>query len=348
MSNNDYVFIKACFNQPVSYTPVWIMRQAGRYLKEYRQVREKVSFLQLCKTPELAAEVTVQPVDILGVDAAILFSDILIPLEPMGIKLHFNEGPVLENPITSTSDVEKLVVPDPVETVGFVFDTIKILRQELTGRVPLIGFAGAPFTLASYLIEGGSSNNFLKVKTFMFQQELAWHQLMTKVTDTVSLYLKAQIEAGAEALQLFDSWGGVLSPYDYKRYVLPYSQKVIEEVKGKGVPIIHFVQGNPALLPLVAQAGSDVIGVDWRINIDETRQLIAKNQAVQGNLDPCALFLPPDALKERVADVVARAGRQGHIFNLGHGILPSTPVENAKLLVETVHNLTRSDTVLAG
>lgn len=348
MSNNDYVFIKACFNQPVSYTPVWIMRQAGRYLKEYRQVREKVTFLQLCKTPELAAEVTLQPVNILGVDAAILFSDILIPLEPMGIKLHFNEGPVLENPINSTTDVEKLVVPDPVASVSFVFDTIKILRQELNGKVPLIGFTGAPFTLASYMIEGGSSSNFLKVKTFMFQQESAWHQLMIKVADTVSLYLKAQIEAGAQALQLFDSWGGVLSPYDYERYVLPYSQKVITEVKGKGVPIIHFVQGNPALLPLVAKAGSDVVGVDWRINIDEARKLVAKNQAVQGNLDPCALFLPPETLKERVADVITRAGRQGHIFNLGHGILPTTPVENAKLLVETVHNLTRSNTILAG
>lgn len=343
MLNDNYPFIKACFNQPVEYTPVWIMRQAGRYLKEYRQVREKVTFLELCKTPELAAEVTIQPVDILGVDAAILFSDILIPLEPMGIKLHFNEGPVLENPVKTTEDVKKLTVPDPVASVGFVMETIRILRRELNGRVPLIGFAGAPFTLASYMIEGGSSSSFLKVKSFMFSQPAAWHSLMEKVADTVILYLNAQIAAGAQAVQLFDSWGGVLSPYDYEKYVLPYSKKVIANLNRKDVPVIHFVQGNPALLPLVAQAGSDVVGVDWRINIDEARRLVRPGQALQGNLDPCALFLPPQELKLRIKDVVDRAGKQGHIFNLGHGILPSTPVEKAKLLVETVHQLTQTN-----
>lgn len=339
-TTTDYVFIKACFSQPVAYTPVWIMRQAGRYLKEYLQVREKVSFLELCKTPELAAEVTIQPVDILGVDAAILFSDILIPLEPMGVKLHFNEGPVLENPLTSSSDVEKLAIPDPVDSVGFVLETIKILRRELNGRVPLIGFAGAPFTLASYMIEGGSSNNFLKLKTFMFQQPQSWHKLMDKIAETIILYLNAQIEAGAQAVQLFDSWGGILSPYDYEKYVLPYSQKVIANLNREGVPVIHFVQGNPALLSLVAKAGSDVVGVDWRINIDEARHLVGEKQALQGNLDPCALFLPPAELKVRVKDIIDRAGHKGHIFNLGHGILPPTPVENAQLLVETVHEYT--------
>ncbi len=339
MPSNDYRFIKACRSEPVDATPIWIMRQAGRYLPEYQAVRSKVSFLELCKTPELAAEVTIQPVDILGVDAAILFSDILIVVEAMGMPLHFDEGPVLEAPITDQAGVDRLGVPDPEATMPFVTETIRILRRELEGRVPLIGFSGAPFTLASYMIEGGSSANFLKLKTLMFQQPAVWHALMDKVAAAVIEYLKAQIEAGAQAVQLFDSWGGTLSPRDYSEFALPYSRRVISELKGLGVPIIHFVQGNPALLHLVASAGSDVVGVDWRIEIGEARKQIGRETAVQGNLDPCALFLPIEKIEERAAEIIKQAGPTGHIFNLGHGILPPTPVASARALVEAVHRI---------
>lgn len=337
---SDYRFIKACRGEPVDATPIWIMRQAGRYLPEYQAVRSKVSFLELCKTPELAAEVTIQPIDILGVDAAILFSDILIVVEAMGMPLHFDQGPpVLGAPITDRAGVDRLGLPDPEETMPFVMETIRILRRELEGRVPLIGFSGAPFTLASYMIEGGSSTNFLKLKTLMFQQPDIWHALMDKVTSAVIEYLKAQIAAGAQAVQLFDSWGGTLSPRDYREFSLPYSMRAIEALKGLGVPLIHFVQGNPALLPLVASAGSDVVGVDWRIEIGEARRLVGEGTAVQGNLDPIALFLPIDKIGERAAEIIDQAGPLGHIFNLGHGILPPTPVENAKALVDAVHKI---------
>lgn len=339
VSPNDYRFIRACRGEEVDATPVWIMRQAGRYLPEYRAIREKVSFLELCKTPELAAEVTIQPIDILGVDAAILFSDILIPVEAMGMPLDFDPGPKLEFTIRNLADVERLKKPDPEEDMPFVLDTIRILAKELEGRVPLIGFSGAPFTMASYMVEGGSSSNFLKLKSLMFQEPKTWHALMEKVSDTLITYLKAQKEAGALALQLFDSWGGILSPRDYQEFALPYSKKVIEAVNDVDVQTIHFVQGNPALLPLVASAGSDVVGVDWRIEIDEARRLVGNDQAVQGNLDPCALFLPPEKIEERVRDILQRAGTDKHIFNLGHGILPPTPVEHAKALVESVHRV---------
>ena len=339
MPSNDYRFIKACRGEPVDATPIWIMRQAGRYLPEYQAVRSKVSFLELCKTPELAAEVTIQPVDILGVDAAILFSDILILVEAMGTPLRFDEGPILDEPITDKAGVDRLGVPDPESTMPFVMETIRILRRELEGRVPLIGFSGAPFTLASYMIEGGSSTSFLKLKTLMFQQPDIWHSLMEKVTDSVIEYLKAQIAAGAQAVQLFDSWGGTLSPRDYKEFALPYSRRAIGELKGLGVPIIHFVQGNPALLHLVASAGSDVVGVDWRIEISEARKQVGAGAAVQGNLDPIALFLPIEKIEERAAEIIKQAGPTGHIFNLGHGILPPTPVKNAQALVEAVHRI---------
>ena len=335
----DYRFIRACRGEETDATPIWIMRQAGRYLPEYRAIREKVSFLELCKTPELAAEVTMQPLNILGVDAAILFSDILIPVEAMGMPLDFDPGPKLEFTIRNQADVERLKKPDPEEDMPFVLETIRILANELDGRVPLIGFSGAPFTMASYMIEGGSSSNFLKLKSLMFQEPKTWHMLMEKVSDTLITYLQAQKKAGALALQLFDSWGGILSPRDYKEFALPYSQKVIEAINDVDVEIIHFVQGNPALLPLVASAGSDVVGVDWRIEIDEARSLVNDDQAVQGNLDPCALFLPPDKIEERARDILHRAGTKRHIFNLGHGILPSTPVEHAKALVEAVHRV---------
>ncbi len=332
-----YRFIRACRGEPVDATPVWIMRQAGRYLPEYRAIREKVSFLELCKTPELAAEVTIQPIDILNVDAAILFSDILIPVEAMGMPLDFDPGPKLEYTIRNQADVERLRSPDPEEDMSFVLDTIRILSRELDARVPLIGFSGAPFTMASYMVEGGSSTNFLKLKSLMFQEPKVWHALMEKVTDTLITYLKAQKAAGALALQIFDSWGGILSPRDYAEYALPYSKRVIEAISDVDVVTIHFVQGNPALLPQVASAGSDVVGVDWRIEIDDARKLVGENQAVQGNLDPCALFLPPEEINERVRDILERAGTERHIFNLGHGILPPTPVEHAKEFVKSVH-----------
>lgn len=336
----DYRFLKACRGEPVDATPIWIMRQAGRYLPEYQAIRSKVSFLELCKTPELAAEVTIQPVDVLGVDAAILFSDILIVVEAMGMPLHFDEGPpVLGSPITEQSGVDRLGVPDPEVSMPFVMETIRILRRELEGRVPLIGFSGAPFTLASYMIEGGSSANFLKLKRVMFEQPGVWHALMDKVTSAVIEYLKAQIAAGAQAVQLFDSWGGTLSPRDYREFSLPYSSRAIAELKGLGVPLIHFVQGNPALLPLVASAGSDVVGVDWRIEIGDARRLVGEGVPVQGNLEPVALFLPVEKIEARAAEIIKQAGPTGHIFNLGHGILPPTPVASAKALVDAVHRL---------
>lgn len=336
---NDYRFIRACRGEPVDATPIWIMRQAGRYLPEYRAIKEKTSFLELCKTPELAAEVTIQPVDILGVDAAILFSDLPIPIEAMGMPLGYDPGPVLEFTIRNQADVDRLGVPDPEEKMPFVLETVRILARELKGRVPLIGFSGAPFTTASYMVEGGASKNFLKLKSLMFQEPKVWHALMEKVSDTLILYLNAQKKAGALALQLFDSWGGILSPGDYERYALPYSKKVIKAVNDVNVQIIHFVQGNPVLLPLVASAGSDVVGVDWRIDIDDARAMVGADRAVQGNLDPCALFLPQDQLEMRVREILTKAGTAGHIFNLGHGILKETPVENAKHLVDLVHRV---------
>jgi uroporphyrinogen decarboxylase len=337
---SDYRFIRACRREPVDATPIWIMRQAGRYLPEYRATKEKAgSFLNLCKTPELAAEVTLQPVDILGVDAAILFSDLPIPIEAMGMPLDYNPGPILGFTIDGRAEVDRLRVPDPEETMGFVMDTIRILARELKSRnVPLIGFAGAPFTTASYMVEGKGSKDFLKLKSLMFQEPGVWHELMEKVSDTLILYLRAQKAAGALALQLFDSWGGILSPRDYEQYALPYSKKIIEAIKDDSVQIIHFVQGNPALLSLVASAGSDVVGVDWRIGIDTARKMVG-DKAVQGNLDPIALFLPREQIAERARDIIVKAGPKGHIFNLGHGILPPTPVEHAKALVDAVHSI---------
>ena len=339
MEQTDYRFLKACRGEPVDATPIWIMRQAGRYLPEYRAIRKNVPFLELCKTPEVAAEVTIQPIDRLGVDAAILFSDILIIAEAMGLPLEFNPSPVLNEPITDMAGVDRLGVPDTEQTMPFVMETIRILRRELEGRVPVIGFSGAPFTLASYMVEGGSSSNFLKVKTLIFQQPDVWHKLMEKVTAAIIEYLKAQIAAGAQAVQLFDSWGGSLSPKDYREAALPYSKRIFEALKGQGVPTIHFLQGNPAALPLVASAGSDVVGVDWRIEIGDARELVGADVPVQGNLDPVALFLPIDEIEKRAGEIIRQAGPRGHIFNLGHGILPPTPVENAQALVEAVHRI---------
>jgi len=333
----DYRFLKACRREPVDTTPVWLMRQAGRYMPEYMAVRKNVSFLELCHSPELCTEVTLQPIDILGVDAAILFSDILVPIEPMGMKLDFTPAPVFESPIRTQADVDKLRVIDPDADVPFVMETIKMLRRELEGRVPLIGFSGAPFTLVCYMVEGGGSKNYINVKRMMYNEPSIFRTLMEKVSDTVIAYIKAQAAAGAQALQIFDTWGGMLSPADYLNYVLPYTMRVINEVKTPGVPMINFVGNSQGIMPLVAQSGGDVIGVDWRIDIAEARRQIGPNKAVQGNLDPLALMAPPKEIDKKVKDIIVGAGDTGHIFNLGHGIVPETPVDHVKALVESVH-----------
>ncbi len=339
---ND-IFLKALRGEETPYTPVWIMRQAGRYLKEYREVREGVDFLTLCKTPELAAKVTLQPVDILGVDAAILFSDILIPVEAMGMKLEFSEkhGPALSEPIRSRALLEKLAVPDPEDDLPFVLETVKLLKAQL--KVPLIGFSGAPFTLATYMIEGGGSKNFLFTKKVMYQNHGVFTGLMDKISDTVVSYLRAQIRAGADAVQLFDTWAGVLSPDDYRVFALPYVKRIIKELKSEGAPVIYFVNGCAGLLKDIKTSGADAIGIDWRVDIGEAAKKLGKKTVIQGNLDPCALLLPREVMKEKVKDILdkARSSAKGHIFNLGHGILPEIPAENAKALVELVHELSR-------
>lgn len=341
---ND-IFLRACRGEKVEYTPVWLMRQAGRYLPEYQAIRAQVDFLTLCKNPKLAATVTLQPVDILGVDAAILFSDILIPLEPMGMRLEFSdkEGPVLSEPVRSKSAAERLIIPDVEEDIPFVFDTIRVLRKELEHKVPLIGFSGAPFTLATYMIEGGSSKNFMHTKKMMFQYSAVFRYLMDKITDTVTAYLAAQIKAGAQAVQIFDSWAGILAPADYKKFALPYVKKVISELKREDVPIIYFVNNCAGLLKEIRQSGAHITGIDWRVDIGDAVKRLGKKCIVQGNLDPCALFLPKEKLEERVKDILWKGETaRGHIFNLGHGILPQTPVENVIAMVEAVHTYGRA------
>lgn len=335
-------FLRACRREPVDCTPVWFMRQAGRYMPEYRAIRDKYSLLEICSQPDLAAEVTLQPVRALGVDAAILFADILLPLVPMGIKLEFaaGEGPVIDNPIRSPADVAALRPVEPREALGHVLEAVRLVRGELDGRTPLIGFAGAPFTLASYIVEGGSSRNYVETKRLMYGDPATWHALMGKLARVVADYLVAQVEAGAQAVQLFDSWVGCLSPDDYREYVLPYSQLVLREVSATGVPVIHFGTGTATLLTLMKEAGGDVIGLDWRTPLDWGWSVLGPDVAVQGNLDPVALLVeaPRAELERRVRAILDQAGgRPGHIFNLGHGILPETPVDNVKAVVEMVH-----------
>lgn len=340
----DSPFLKACRREPTAYTPVWLMRQAGRYLPEYRALREVYSFWEMCKTPELAVEVTLQPVNTIGVDAAILFSDILVPVEAMGIDIEFTEGrgPVVDHPVRTSADVDVLKVIDP-EDVGFVYEAIRQVRRELVGRVPLIGFSGAPYTLASYAVEGSGSRNYTHIKSMMYNQPELYDRLMNMLADVVIVYLKAQINAGAQAVQLFESWASSVTPYDYRRRVMPYSKKVLDALKGQGVPVIHFANGAGTFLDSVAQAGGDVIGVDWRIDINEAWQAIGE-KAIQGNLDPVILLSSPEEIEKRVADILKRAdGKPGHIFNLGHGILPETPVENARYFVDCVHRLSQEN-----
>ncbi len=336
-------FLRACRREAVDCTPVWFMRQAGRYMKEYQAVRGKHTILEVCKTPDLAAQVTLQPIERFPLDAAIIFADILLPLEPMGLSLEFaeGEGPVIRNPVRDRASVERLLVPEGDE-LRFVEEAIKQARLALAGRVPLIGFAGAPFTLASYAIEGGGSRNYLLTKQFMYREPEAWHRLMDKLARVVTGYLRRQIRAGAQAVQLFDSWVGCLSPGDYAEYVLPHVQLIFEGLQREPVPLIHFGTGTASLLPLMKEAGGTVIGVDWRIHLDEAWKKIGYDVAVQGNLDPVVLFAPLHEIERRVEDILRRAaGRPGHIFNLGHGILPNTPVEGVAAAVELVHKLSQ-------
>jgi uroporphyrinogen decarboxylase len=334
-------FLRACRRQPTDATPIWLMRQAGRYMVEYRTLREKYTILEIIKTPELACEVTLQPINAFNLDAAIIFADILPPLEGMGLELDFikGEGPIIYNPIRTADDIERLRVLPPEETLGSTLEAIRLARRELDSRrIPLIGFSGAPFTLASYAIEGGSSRNRIEVKNMMMSQPELWHKLMTKLSEVAGQYLLAQAQAGANALQLFDSWVGELSPYDYERYVLPYSRRTIEIASQSGVPIIHFGTNTSGMLPLLRTAGGDVIGVDWRMDLAQAWQILGDDVSIQGNLDPVALFAEWEALKTRARHILGIVkGKSGHIFNLGHGILPETPVDNVRRLVDFVH-----------
>jgi uroporphyrinogen decarboxylase len=333
--------MRACRREPTRHTPIWLMRQAGRYMREYREVREKTTFLELCKNPALAAEVTVTAVERLGVDAAIIFADILLILEPLGIELEFakGEGPVIHNPVRTGQDVDRLRELEDANALQFVYEAIAQTRSALKPDIPLIGFCGAPFTLASYMTEGGGSKNYVHTKQLMYDDAGAWHEMMSLISRALVKYLNAQIAAGAQAVQLFDSWVGCLSPDDYREFVLPHTQSVIRGVT-PGVPVIHFGTGTAALLELMREAGGDVIGLDWRVRLDEGWQRVGHDVAVMGNLDPVTLFAKRDVLREQARRILEQAGgRPGHIFNLGHGILPETPVENVIALVEMVHGL---------
>jgi uroporphyrinogen decarboxylase len=336
-------FLRACHQLPVDATPVWFMRQAGRYMEEYRAIRKKFSLLEMVANPEIAAEVTLQPVEAHGVDAAILFADILLPVVPMGFDLEFvsGVGPQISNPFRSQSDLSRMRKIDAKTDLGSVMEAIKIVRKELSGDVALIGFSGAPFTVASYMIEGGPSREYRYTKALMYSDPQTWDKFMGQVADAMTDYLVSQIEAGAQAVQLFDSWVGVLSPQDYQRFVLPYSTRVLQAAGAAGVPTIHFGTNTTTLLPLMRQAGSDVLGLDWRLPLDEGWALVGEDVAVQGNLDPMALFAPLDVLEQRVKDVLKRAGgRPGHIFNLGHGISKHTDAAKVKAVVDMVHEWT--------
>jgi len=340
-SNN---FLRACRREEVDTTPIWLMRQAGRYMPEYRALRERWGILDIIKQPELACQVTLQPINAFALDAAIIFADILPILEGMGLSLEFikGEGPLIHNPIRSADDIERLRIPTPEESLPFTLEAIRLARTELDPLgIPLIGFSGAPFTLASYAIEGGPSKNLKRVKALMMNEPGLWRALMTKLSTAAGEYLYAQATSGAHVLQLFDSWCGELSPWDYETHVLPYVQRTIEIAKRSGVPIILFGVGTSGLLGLMSTSGADVIGADWRISLPDARERIGPDIAIQGNLDPIALLASWDALKERARRVLAdAAGVPGHIFNLGHGILPETPTDNVKRLVEFVHTPT--------
>ncbi|MFN3324042.1 MAG: uroporphyrinogen decarboxylase [Bryobacteraceae bacterium] len=331
-------FLDACRRRPTDVRPVWFMRQAGRYLKPYREIRARHSILEICKRPDLATAVTLQPVEILDVDAAIIFADLLLPVEPMGLRLKFvaGEGPHIDNPVRTTNDVDTLSISNTDE-LGYVGESIQHTVRALAGKVPVIGFVGAPFTLASYMIEGGSSRTFLRTKQMMYRDETLWRRLMGKLVDVLGPFAILQVASGARAIQVFDSWVGALGPDDYVRYVAPYSRALIERIRSTGVPVIHFGTGAAGFFRELHAAGGDVMGVDWRINIDQAWMDISYRSAVQGNLDPAVLFAPLPELKQRVHELLKRTGtRPGHIFNLGHGILPETPVDHVKAVVQMV------------
>lgn len=349
----DHLFLRACRRQPVARVPVWMMRQAGRYLAEYQRVRARAgSFLGLCHNPELACEVTLQPIDRFGFDAAILFSDILVVLPPMGLAIEFGEGgPHLPAPVRDAAAIDRLAVFDPSAELGFVMDAVRMIRSGLADRVPLIGFAGAPFTLACYAVEGGGSKNWEQTKRLLFGDPAALHRLLDKLARNVAVYLEAQVEAGAQAVQLFDSWAGILAQPDFREFALRWTREVIDRLKasptwkaGRGVPIIYFVNGCAPYLDDWAGSGADVLGVDWRIDLGRVRQRVGGEVALQGNLDPTALFAPEDTLRKRIAEVLGSAGPgPGHVFNLGHGILPGTDPERVKLVVDTVRELSAAE-----
>jgi uroporphyrinogen decarboxylase len=338
MSAPQSRFVKACKAQPADRTPVWFMRQAGRYMPEYRAVRKQHSLLEICKKPELAAEVTITAAEALGVDAAIIFADLLLPLEVMGLGFHFSagEGPVIEKPVRNAEDVARLQTGRASE-LEYVPQAVGLVSKHFGVRLPVIGFCGAPFTLASYMIEGGGSRHYLHTKTMMYSAPDAWNELMRKLVSVVSEYARAQAKAGADAIQVFDSWVGCLSVEDYRNYVLPHAKALIGNLRETGAPVIYFGTETTALLPAMKETGAEGIGLDWRVPLDEGWRSIGQQGAVQGNLDPVLLFAPWREIKMRAEDVLRRAGgRPGHIFNLGHGILPETPVENVKALAAFV------------
>lgn len=337
---NDAPFLKACRREPVPYTPVWLMRQAGRYMSDYREVRARYSFLELCKNPDLVAEVTVTAAERLNADAAILFADILLIVEPLGLHLEYSkgDGPVITPTVRESADVDRLLEVDP-DALGYVYDAVRATRRALNPKTPLIGFCGAPFTLASYVIEGGGSRNYENTKSLMYRDPGAWHALMERISRGLVSYVNRQIEAGAQAIQIFDSWVGCLSPQDYREYVQPHARALIQGIT-PGVPVIHFGTGTATLLRDMRDAGGDVIGLDWRTELDRGWEEVGHDRGVQGNLDPLVLFAEPEFIKQRARRILDQAaGRPGHIFNLGHGILPRTPVDNVIRLVEYVHEL---------
>ncbi len=339
MSAPETRFVKACQTQPVDRTPVWFMRQAGRYMPEYRAVRKQYSLIEICKRPEIAAEVTITAAEALGVDAAIIFADLLLPLEVMGLPFHFSsgEGPVIEKPVRDQADISRLRT-DHAADLGYVADGVRLVCKHFGPRLPVIGFCGAPFTLASYMIEGGGSRNYVNTKKMMYSSPAAWDELMGKLVSVVSEYAAEQVQAGADVIQIFDSWVGCLSVDDYRRYVLRRTTELVKSLRKAGVPIIYFGTDSATLLPCMKQTGAEVIGLDWRIPLDQGWDAVGSG-AVQGNLDPVLLFADWKEIKPRAGEILRRAaGRPGHIFNLGHGILPETPVENVKTLAKFVQD----------
>lgn len=340
----EHPFLRACRGESTSYTPIWLMRQAGRYLPEYRRIRERLSFLDLCRNSDAAAQVTVDTVRRLGVDAAIIFADILLPLLPMGVGLHFEkgEGPRIDRPLRNACDVDGLPNVNVHESLAFVARTVKLVRAELGGATPVIGFAGGPFTLAAYAVEGGSSRNFTATKSLMYLEPEIWHRLMIYIAGLTAQYLNMQIGAGADVVQIFDSWIGCLSPGDYRKFALPYTRQVIAALSPR-VPVIHFGTATGSLLEAMNEAGADVIGLDWRVDLDDAWARLGCNDVgVQGNLDPVKIFASASDIRKSAHEILARAGgRSGHIFNLGHGVLPGTPVDNVLTLIDAVHEYNR-------